>query len=153
MAEKAKRTVGGERMTIDYQALLDEAITAREKAYAPYSGFAVGAALLGKSGRIYRGCNVENASYGATICAERTALATAVAAGEREFLAIAVVAEGADPCAPCGVCRQVLSEFGDDIEVIMANLEGQREIRTVGQLLPSAFGRKALEKSEEGGLR
>lgn len=136
---------------IDYDALLAAAAEARTRAYAPYSGFAVGAALLGKSGRIYQGCNVENASYGATICAERTAIVSAVAAGEREFLAIAVVADAPGPCAPCGVCRQVLSEFGGGIHVIMANLRGEREIRTVEELLPGAFGRDALEKGGEGG--
>lgn len=137
-------------MTIDRDALLAAATRARERAYAPYSGFAVGAALLGESGQIYSGCNVENASYGATLCAERTALGAAIVAGEKRFLAIAVIAEGSAPCAPCGICRQVLSEFGDDMEVIMANLAGAVEIRTVGQLLPSAFGPGALANEGEG---
>lgn len=134
---------------VDFQALLAAAVEARKRAYAPYSGFAVGAALLGKSGRTYPGCNVENASYGATICAERTALASAVAAGEREFLAIAVVADTPGPCTPCGICRQVLAEFGD-IPVLMANLRGAREIRTVGELLPASFGKDAMVDSGEG---
>jgi cytidine deaminase len=124
--------------------LLAEAEKAREKAYAPYSRFAVGAALLGKSGRVYPGCNIENASYGATICAERAALANAVSQGEREFSAIAIVADTADAPAPCGICRQVLAEFGIGMTVVMGNLGGQVRSMTLETLYPGAFGKSAL---------
>ncbi|MCJ7668015.1 MAG: cytidine deaminase, partial [Anaerolineae bacterium] len=107
----------------------------RERAYAPYSDFAVGAALLAESGQVYAGCNVENASYGLSICAERVALFKAVAAGDRRFKAIAVVTE--TMATPCGSCRQVLAEFGaDELQVIVADLKGQREVYTLGELLP-----------------
>lgn len=110
---------------------------ARDRAYAPYSGFAVGAALRTKSGRVYSGSNVENASYGLTICAERVAIFNAVSAGEREFEALAVVNEELAP--PCGACRQVLAEFGLDTKVIIADLGDSREVHTVRDLLPIAF--------------
>jgi len=119
------------------------ALEAREKAYAPYSHFPVGAALLAESGRVYAGCNVENASYGLSICAERVALFKAVAAGERRFKAIAVVTE--TMATPCGSCRQVLAEFGgDELQVIVAAPEGQMEIYTLGELLPASFTSKHL---------
>ena len=120
---------------------MEKAKQAREQAYAPYSGFAVGAALLAASGNIYTGCNVENASYGATICAERVAAANAVSAGERRFSAIAVVSNSEEPWPPCGVCRQVLSEFGSDMTVIMGNLSGKVVVSSLAQLYPGAFGR------------
>ncbi len=110
---------------------------AREKAYVPYSRFAVGAALRAKSGHVYTGCNVENASYSLTICAERVAIFKAVAAGEREFDALAVVSETVAP--PCGACRQVLAEFGLDIKVIVAGVSDEGEVHTLRDLLPSAF--------------
>lgn len=116
---------------------------ARKKAYAPYSHFPVGAALLAESGQVYAGCNVENASYGLSICAERVALFKAVAAGEQRFKAIAVVTE--TMATPCGSCRQVLAEFGDDeLQVIVADPEGQTEIYTLGELLPASFTSKDL---------
>jgi cytidine deaminase len=116
---------------------------ARKKAYAPYSHFSVGAALLAESGQVYAGCNVENASYGLSICAERVALFKAVAAGEQRFKAIAVVTE--TMATPCGSCRQVLAEFGDDeLQVIVADPEGQTEIYTLGELLPASFTSKDL---------
>lgn len=124
--------------------LLGEATKAREQAYVPYSHFAVGAALLGESGRVYRGCNVENASFGATICAERVAATHAVSQGERRFTAIAVVADAPEPAPPCGICRQVLSEFGPDMRVILGNLTGKVVITTLGQLYPGGFGRSAF---------
>jgi len=108
---------------------------AREKAYAPYSGWKVGAALRTKSGRVYGGSNVENASYGLTICAERVAVFNAVSAGECEFEALAVVSETLFP--PCGACRQVLAEFGLDIQVIVADLGERREVHVVADLLPT----------------
>ena len=120
-------------------AVLTSAIAARQAAYAPYSGFKVGAALLGKSGRIYQGCNVENVAYGSSICAERTALVKAVSQGEREFVAIAIVADTKDPVAPCGACRQVLAEFAPHLKVVMANLKENKLIMTLDALLPAPF--------------
>lgn len=128
--------------------LLELAIKAREKAYAPYSGFRVGAALLGKSGKIYSGCNVENAAYTPTNCAERTAVFKAVSEGEREFTAIAIVGGKedvlADCCAPCGVCRQVLAEFCDrDFRVVLGTPDNIRGY-TLAEILPLSFGKADL---------
>ena len=123
--------------------LVARAAEFRARAYAPYSGFAVGAALLTKSGRVYGGVNVENASYPVGICAERTAIAAAVTAGEREFEALAVIADSPEPCAPCGMCRQVLVEF-PIARVILANTAGDLRVLTPDELLPFAFGAVAL---------
>lgn len=124
--------------------LVEKAKEAAEKAYAPYSGFTVGAALLGKSGKVYLGCNIENASYTPTNCAERTAFFKAVSEGEREFVKIAVVGgkelDFSDYCTPCGVCRQVMSEFcGEDFTVILGKNEGEPKVMTFGELLPCGF--------------
>lgn len=126
------------------EKLVRKAIEVRGHAYAPYSEFAVGAALLAADGRIFTGCNVENASYGLTICAERVALFKAVSEGTREFEAIAIAC-GKGPCAPCGACRQVLYEFAPDLTVIMADAEGGsvREAK-LGDLFPKGFGPKSL---------
>lgn len=129
-----------------YDELIERAKEALENAYAPYSGFRVGAALLAKSGKVYSAGNIENASSGADICAERAALAGAVAAGERSFKAIAVVGNTAKPIAPCGICRQSLIEFGRDIIVIMANLKGDAVLATASELLPMAFTADCLER-------
>ena len=128
--------------------LMELAVQARKNAYAPYSDFRVGAALVGASGKIYTGCNVENAGYTPTNCAERTALFKAVSEGEREFLAIAIVGgKGetiADFCAPCGVCRQTLSEFCDgDFRVLLGTPE-KVCVYTLSELLPFSFGRADL---------
>ena len=129
--------------------LLELATKAREKAYAPYSGFRVGAALLGKSGKIYTGCNVENAAYTPTNCAERTAVFKAVSEGEREFTAIAIVGgkgeEIADFCAPCGICRQVLAEFCDGDFRILLGTPDNVSVHTLAELLPYSFGKNDLE--------
>jgi cytidine deaminase len=117
--------------------LVSLAAEARKKAHAPYSNFAVGAALLAKSGRIYTGCNVENASYGLSVCAERVAVFKAVSEGEREFEAIAVVTENG--VTPCGACRQVLIEFGDDIQVIVADTSGHQRAFVLTDLMPEGF--------------
>jgi cytidine deaminase len=127
------------RPTPQQQALIDAATEARNHAYAPYSRFPVGAALQTEDGTIFRGCNVENISYGATICAERNAVFQAVAAGHRKFRAIAVVADLPAPVTPCGLCRQVLGEFGGETQVICANLKQDVLVGTVGALLPDAF--------------
>ena len=129
--------------------LLQCAIEAREMAYAPYSGFRVGAALVGKSGKIYQGCNVENAAYSPTNCAERTAIFKAVSEGEREFVSIAIVGGMdetiADFCAPCGVCRQVLAEFCDpDFRVVLGTPE-KAQAFAFKDLLPYGFGKNDLE--------
>jgi cytidine deaminase len=116
--------------------LLHNAWEARERAYAPYSHFAVGAALLTTDGRIFTGCNVENISYGLTICAERVAVGTAIAAGYRNFVGLAVVADTTTPVSPCGACRQVLSEFGD-FPILLANRQQHIEF-DLSQLLPRA---------------
>lgn len=117
--------------------LIASAKAAREQAYAPYSNFKVGAALLGKSGRVYTGCNVENAAYGPSMCAERTAIFKAVSEGEREFEAIAVVSENG--VSPCGTCRQVMMEFAPDMTVFISNTRGNTRITTVRDLLPDGF--------------
>lgn len=124
---------------MDDAALLAEASKARANAYAPYSRFPVGAALLARSGKVYRGANVENASYGVTVCAERSALFAAVTAGEREFDAIAIVADTDGPVRPCGLCRQALSEFGGALRVIMSDLAGGVETQSLDALLPASF--------------
>lgn len=112
---------------------------AMEKSYAPYSKFKVGAALLGKDGIVYLGCNVENASFGATICAERTALTKAVSEGAREFEKIAIVASSGEYAAPCGICRQVLYEFMPDGEVILDSSEEGMKVVKLKDLLPMGF--------------
>lgn len=119
--------------------LVKKALEAREKAYAPYSNFKVGAALITKDKRIFTGCNIENASYGLSNCAERTAIFKAVSEGVKEIEAIAVVCGGETHCSPCGACRQVIAEFGKDIKVIMANEKGEYTVSNIQQLLPGAF--------------
>lgn len=128
--------------------LVEAAAAVRKNAHAPYSGFAVGAAVLDQEGRIHRGCNVENASYGLSVCAERHAVATAVAAGGGRIEALAVVTDTDPPATPCGACRQVLVEFGD-YPVILANLSGERVISRVGDLLPDAFTPESLVKGQK----
>jgi cytidine deaminase len=129
--------------------LMNAAREARNRAYVPYSHFQVGAALLDQDGRIHYGCNVENAAYGPTNCAERTALFRAVADGCQPgtFQAIAVIGDTNGPIAPCGVCRQVLLELcGPDMPIVMGNLQGDRAVMTVGELLPGAFSAADLNK-------
>ena len=123
---------------LEIQKLMDCAIKAREKAYSPYSHFAVGAALLCEDGTLYEGCNIENASYGLTNCAERTVIFKAVSEGHIKFKALAVVADTEGPCAPCGACRQVMAEFKIPL-IIMGNLMGNIKIVTIEELLPFSF--------------
>ena len=117
--------------------LITAARTARESAYAPYSSFAVGAALLDADGRTFVGCNVENVSFGLTMCAERVAVGSAVAAGATNFDAIAVVSDSAEPVVPCGACRQVLAEFSPSLRVISATINGSVTEFSLASLLPS----------------
>ncbi len=123
---------------VDFTPLIADALQARERAYAPYSHFTVGAALKTRNGRVFTGCNIENLSYGLTICAERAAVFAAVAAGEREFEALAVVADSLSPVTPCGACRQVLAEFSPSLPVCSANLEGKVYTSSIAELLPRA---------------
>src|SRR5215216_5417441 len=123
----------------DYTELVELARRAREHAYCPYSRFAVGAAALTASGRIFPGCNIENAAYPATVCAERTALLSAYAAGERELIALAVVADTAGPVSPCGTCRQVIHELAPGCTVVLANTRGDMWMTTPQELLPGGF--------------
>ena len=120
------------------------AVEARANAYAPYSGFAVGAAVLSASGRVFAGCNVENASYGATICAERAALAAAVAAGARELRALVIASGAKSPTPPCGICRQCLAELAPGL-AIRSYASDARADYTLASLFPEAFGRDHLD--------
>ena len=119
--------------------LVKKAIEARKKAYAPYSKFKVGAALEAANGKVYTGCNVENASYGITVCAERVALFKAVSDGVKIFKRLVIVADTKQPCSPCGICRQALYEFAPNLEVVMANTKGKTKIIKFGELLPHPF--------------
>ena len=122
---------------MDKNVLIKSAVEVKKYAYTPYSHFAVGAALLTKSGKIFTGCNIENLSFRLTICAEEAAIAAAVAGGERDFTAIAVVADSNEPAMPCGACRQVLAEFNPNIEVMVATADGrQEETLLLSDLLP-----------------
>lgn len=133
----------------DRTALIQAALEARKNAYVPYSHYAVGAALLTEEGEVFTGCNVENASYGAANCAERTAFYKAVSQGRRSFCAIAVTGgmEGENPADyayPCGICRQVMREFAPELEVICLNGAGEERTFTLPQLLPHSFGPESL---------
>jgi homotetrameric cytidine deaminase len=127
--------------------LIAAAIEARENAHAPYSRFAVGAAVIDGENRIFAGCNVENASYGLGVCAERHAIGAAITAGARVLTGLAVVTDTSPPASPCGACRQVMVEFGD-FPVVLANLAGDRIITSVADLLPDAFTPASLVKGE-----
>ncbi len=134
---------------MDKRQLVEAALAARGNAYAPYSHFQVGAALLAEDGTVYTGCNVENASYGAAICAERTALVKAVSQGARRFTALAVVGgregQAVEETPPCGICRQVMAEFcGPSFRIFLASSPDQIVEYTLGQLLPEAFSGEAL---------
>ena len=132
---------------MNIQKLIESAISARDISYSPYSGFKVGAALLGKSGKIYKGCNIENAAYAPSICAERTAFAKAVSEGEREFVAVVIAgwASEAGFASPCGVCRQVMAEFCDPSTFIIIVTNGTEHKKyTLAELLPESFGPSSL---------
>jgi cytidine deaminase len=128
----------------EYKKLIKEAKKARKKAYTPYSKFKVGAAVLSADGKIFTGCNIENASFGLAVCAERVAIFKAISEGSIKFKAIAVIGDTDKPCSPCGACRQVISEFGENIPLIMANLKGDVKIKKIKELLPEAFSKNDL---------
>jgi cytidine deaminase len=132
---------------MEEKQLITEALKAKEFAYVPYSKFQVGAALLSKDGKVFRGCNIENASYGMTNCAERTALFKAYSEGVTQFDSLVVVADTDGPVSPCGACRQVISELCDaEMEVVLTNLKGDIQRIQVKDLLPGAFSPKDLNK-------
>jgi cytidine deaminase len=127
-------------LAMDINLLLQDAIEARKFAYVPYSNFKVGAAIVTEDGTVYKGCNIENASYGLTNCAERTAIFKAISEGKKKFTAIAIVADTEGPVSPCGACRQVIAEFFDkDAKIYLSNLKGDIKETTVHKLLPGAF--------------
>jgi len=128
-------------ISLNNEELIRIAKESMNKAYAPYSEFRVGAVVVTKNGKIFTGCNIENSSYGLTICAERVAIFSAIAAGETQIEKLVVVADTIEPVSPCGACRQVMSEFGD-FEVILANLQGKVTTTKVSDLLPHAFRMK-----------
>ncbi|MBQ2593359.1 MAG: cytidine deaminase [Candidatus Riflebacteria bacterium] len=121
------------------QELINQAIEASKKAYAPYSNFHVGAALLTASGKVFQGCNVENVSFGATNCAERTAIFSAVVNGEREFKKLVIYVDREEFTPPCGICRQVISEFSHDLEILLANNKGEVKRTNIKEVLPLSF--------------
>jgi len=123
----------------EWSKLYESALEVRENAHAPYSGFYVGASILTQEGDIISGCNVENATFGATVCAERTAIGNAVSMGFRRFKALCVITRLKEPAAPCGICRQVISEFCSDLPIMMANPQGECRFFTLDELLPCQF--------------
>jgi cytidine deaminase len=134
----------------DLDGLLAQARDAQSRAYAPYSGFRVGAALLSADGRVFVGANIENAAYSPSICAERAALPAAIVAGARELVAVAVVGDGHGPCTPCGVCRQVLFEFAPELVVLAAGTSGRVARYVLGRdLLPDGFGPRRLAEGSD----
>jgi len=135
---------------MEERELIALAKKAKENAYAPYSGFRVGAALITKEGEIFSGCNVENVSFSLTNCAERTAVFSAVAAGYRDFVALAVTSDSEKFTFPCGACRQVLIEFNPDMKIIMGNINDEYMIEKVSNLLPCFFHEESLGKPKGG---
>lgn len=132
---------------MDYRLLVSKALEGRNAAYVPYSKFKVGAAVLTEDGSIYEGCNIENASYGATNCAERTAIFKAISEGYKDIRAIAIVGLENEYTYPCGICRQVIAEFAtEDIKIIIAKSEDEYKVYTLEEILPEAFTKKDLQK-------
>ena len=132
----------------DNQLLIETAAAARLQSVAPFSNFLVGAALQTESGKIFTGCNVESASYGLTVCAERVAIWKALSEGERDFTRLVIVADTESLTPPCGTCRQIIWEFCKHATIVLANLRGQREELSVADLLPRAFDARFLRKAE-----
>ena len=126
--------------------LVEAARRVMERAYAPYSQFRVGAAVLGGTGQIYAGANVENASYPVGLCAERSAIATAVSAGERTLLAVAIATDTDDPVCPCGMCRQMIREFAEDLPIVLSTRADERHRHTLSALLPHSFSPRDLNR-------
>jgi len=124
---------------MDFEGLIKKAKTASTKSYSPYSHFAVGACVLTESGKTYEGCNFENSSFGLSICAERNAIGSAIADGERKITAIAIYSPKMTDCLPCGACRQVIAEFGDDDMQIITLADEGIKVRTLSELLPGCF--------------
>lgn len=132
---------------MDYKELILRALKAREFAYAPYSNFKVGAAVITENGEVYSGCNIENASFGATNCAERTAIFKAISEGHRSIKALAVVGDTTTYTYPCGICRQVMAEFADkDTDIIIVKNENEYIIKKLKEILPGAFTKDDLDK-------
>lgn len=129
---------------IDYELLIKKSFEAQKNSYAPYSNFQVGASLLCKNGKIYLGANIENASYPAGICAERVAYAKAISEGEKEFVAICITSKNGDYTYPCGVCRQFMSEFDIDTEIVVAKSESDYKVCKLKDLLPNSFNKENL---------
>ena len=136
-------------MSEDIESLIETAKRAREQAVAPFSNFQVGAAVKTADGRVYTGCNVESASYGLTVCAERVAIWKALSEGERQFTEMAVVADTETLTPPCGTCRQIIWEFARGARIVFANLEGKSEEFHIADLLPRAFDARFLKKTNE----
>jgi cytidine deaminase len=134
---------------MNWESLIEAALEVRQRAYAPYSGYFVGAALLCADGTIHVGCNVENASYPVGFCAERSALAAAVSAGHRELLALVIATPGPTPGTPCGMCRQALNELAPDLPILLVTPGGARQEHTLSELLPGSFGPAMLRESIE----
>ncbi len=130
----------------DLDRLIDKAKEARKQAYALYSNFLVGAAVVGESDKIYTGCNIENSSYGLTVCAERVALFKAVSEGEKEVKMLALVTDTKTLVWPCGACRQVLAEFNRELLIVSSNLKGQREEKKLSEIFPEVFDKRSLKK-------
>ena len=133
------------RKKMDKNEVINKAIEAMENAYAPYSKFKVGAALLTKSGKIYTGCNIENSSYGASVCAERVAIFKAVSEGEHDFELLVVATKTEEPSPPCGICRQVISEFSNDLPIMLVNDKGSIIETNINKLLPFPFLKERLD--------
>ena len=133
-------------MSEDLEPLIERAKTAQSQAVAPFSNFQVGAAVRTASGKVYTGCNIESASYGLTVCAERVAIWKALSEGEREFTELAVVADTETLTPPCGTCRQIIWEFARGATIVFANLSGKKETFHIADLLPLAFGARFLKK-------
>jgi cytidine deaminase len=129
------------------EQLIETATAARVRSVAPFSNFKVGAALQTKDGRVFTGCNIESASYGLTVCAERVAIWKALSEGERDFTDLVIVADTETLTPPCGTCRQIIWEFAKHAKIVLANLQGQREQREIKELLPSAFDARFLQEA------
>ena len=134
-------------MKKEFQELVKAALKVKHNSYSPFSNFRVGAALLSKDGRIFTGCNIENSSYGLTICAERVAIFNAISSGASEFSAIAIISDSFDITPPCGACRQVLSDLARDIDIIMLDNKKRNKILKLSSLLPYAFTGKNMKRS------